>query len=491
MIRRRRRPVRASRPGRSRCRARGRGRGEGTSRGAAVVLAAVVLDPEHEVVGAPLKVNVDPGPGTHVLHGVRRRLLHDVVGRQLDRRAERKGGSRLRQHDRDARRPDPFQQHGQLRERGLRARDSRAVRRWPGGVGGGVGVGIPQDTDDATHVLQGVPPGVGDRDEHVVGARRRCRREGRARLGQPDDDGQGVCDDVVHVPGDPGPFGEDRRPGGLGAGGGLQPGAGDPRRPEAPGRQDGDHEGEQDIGLVLHSGERAGHRLADPHHRQPGADDGGQQGQDAHPAVRLDGDRVQGGQEEQARRQEHQGKRPHITGRRRQGEAAVGSRDQDQHGQAGEAVPGDGGGPPQRRRQVHGGEGRHDGDRPPAVGPQPEQQGQGLGEKEACQQRRDQGVRGPGVSLELFDGGAGDSGHAHRDRTDAHSREHRAVSSLGSYHGRTGVPPADDGDPGYAASGWRRRRAARTRRAADRGWSGSCTDVSGSCGSLWESCISW
>lgn len=78
-----------------------------------------------------------------------------------------------------------------------------------GGLRGAVGVLrlVPQHPQQAAEFGEGLTAGGADGLQRLGGALRTTGSGVRATVGQARDDGEVVADDVVHLPGDPGPFG--------------------------------------------------------------------------------------------------------------------------------------------------------------------------------------------------------------------------------------------------------------------------------------------
>lgn len=91
----------------------------------------------------------------------------------------------------------PVEQSGQCGEAGLRLARGGAVA--PGTV-------VPQHPQHVPQLRHGVPPGRGDGVEGRLGPLGRGTHGHRSGLGLHDHQADGVGEDVVHLPCDPGPF---------------------------------------------------------------------------------------------------------------------------------------------------------------------------------------------------------------------------------------------------------------------------------------------
>ena len=155
---------------------------------------AVVIDLDHGLLRAVHQRNPYAGRVTSVPENVGQSLLHRPVHDQLDAGPEPAGRAGHFRLYIEAGSADLLEQRAEVGEAGLRTQ------------GRAVAFGA-QHPEQSAHVLQRLPAGrrdLGHRRVRPAGidGQFRCRR-----VGQPHHDRQAMGDDVMHVAGDPGPFG--------------------------------------------------------------------------------------------------------------------------------------------------------------------------------------------------------------------------------------------------------------------------------------------
>ena len=306
------------------------------------------LTSTHDGVGQPLDEHGDLGVRAGVLEHVGQRLLGDPVDREA--RAGRQVARLAHADERGAQAagPDLLDQRADVGLGGLRgealaravAQPARAGEHGHGPGGGGRLGAAPQHAEQAPHVRERRPAGLGDGAERP--GRRRGVGVGRvpAAVGLRDHHGERVGDDVVHLPGDPGAFGRGRDLGLLVALD-LEPlGAVDEgldrlparppdqaERPDGEGAEPGEDRGRRGAGGV----EPAVHRDAEQDRADERADD-----RDAvRPPGPVHGDGVQGEQDGEVRGDDERGEERELE----EGERV----DRDRGGRRTDPAPGQGG----------------------------------------------------------------------------------------------------------------------------------------------------
>lgn len=140
---------------------------------------------------------LDAGLVTRVLEGVGEGLLDDAVDGQLDTAVQGVQLAAGAVDDLGTGGADPGAQ-------GVDVRDARLGAEL--GPGGGLGL-LAQHAEHAAQFAQRLASGVPDEQQGLLAAFRCEVGRVRATVGEGDDDGEVVADDVVHLAGDPGAFG--------------------------------------------------------------------------------------------------------------------------------------------------------------------------------------------------------------------------------------------------------------------------------------------
>ena len=166
----------------------------GGRRGAA---RAVIVDVDAQLAGQVLQPHRGPGARAAVLEGVGQGLLHQPVHGELHPRGHVRGGPVDLQRGVQPGRPDLVDEQielGQVRDR-LEA------------LAGVLAGPLAQHAEQPAGIGQGPAPGGRHRAHDLGGPLRGGGRRRDRRVAQGDHDREVMGDDVVHLPGDPGPLG--------------------------------------------------------------------------------------------------------------------------------------------------------------------------------------------------------------------------------------------------------------------------------------------